>query len=293
MTCKAFSIDCSLSLYADDSTLFFSGTCASVIATRLSLELSKCQKWLVENKLSLHLGKTECLLFGSRGKLKRADEFTIHCEGKAIQRVTHVKYLGAQLDANLNGSIHVSGVLKTCMARLSFLYRNSNLLDSNLRKMLCMSLIQPYMDYCASSWYSSINSALRLKLDVLQRKMVRFIYNFEFTKHVGYSELKSLSWLSVPDRVKFFKLVHVFRIKHGLAPSYLTTHFTSVSDTHSYHTRGSVSNFHVSKSVAIAPTTFAVTGIRHWNELPGHLKLIDSLKVFKRKLRAYLLDGYD
>ena len=156
-----------------------------------------------------------------------------------------------------------------------------------------MSLIQPYMEYCASSWYSSINSALRLKLDVLQRKMMRFIYNFEFTKHVGYSELKSLSWLSVPDRVKFFKLVHVFRIKHGLAPSYLTTHFTSVSDTHSYHTRGSVSNFHVSKSVAIAPTTFAVTGIRHWNELPGHLKLIDSLKVFKRKLLAYLLNGYD
>ena len=123
--------------------------------------------------------------------------------------------------------------------------------------------------------------------------MAQFALGLQPRDHVGLSELRSLSWLSIADRVKYFRLIHLFRIKNGLAPHYLRRNLASVSETHTHNTRGSVSNFHVSKSVAIAPTTFAVTGIRHWNEIPSHLKLIDSLKVFKRKLRAYLLDGYD
>ena len=60
------SINCRLSLYADDSALLFSGRDSNVIAERLSAELSICKRWLVDNKLSLHVGKTECLLFASR-----------------------------------------------------------------------------------------------------------------------------------------------------------------------------------------------------------------------------------
>ena len=96
---------------------------------RLSAELTKCRQWLVDNRLSLHLGKTECLLFGTKSKLKKVADFKVFCEGIAIQRVSHVKYLGVQLDANLDGSTHVGGLLKTCMGRLAFLYRNSGLLD--------------------------------------------------------------------------------------------------------------------------------------------------------------------
>ena len=62
-------------------------------------------------------------------------------------------------------------MLKTCMGRLSFLYRNSSFLDSNCRKLLCSSLIQPYLDYCSSSWYSGVSAQLRSRMDVLQRKI--------------------------------------------------------------------------------------------------------------------------
>ena len=57
------SIDCQLSLYADDSALFFAHSNPSVIANRLSVELSSCRNWLIDNRLSLHVGKTECVLF--------------------------------------------------------------------------------------------------------------------------------------------------------------------------------------------------------------------------------------
>ena len=56
----SISLSCKLSLYADDSALLFSHRDSNIIASRLSSELSRCKQWLVDNRLSLHVGKTEC-----------------------------------------------------------------------------------------------------------------------------------------------------------------------------------------------------------------------------------------
>ena len=68
------------------------------IADELSRELESCKKWLIDNKLSLHLGKTEAILFGSKIKLKRANSFAVKCGAIKLKKVKRVKYLGHQLD---------------------------------------------------------------------------------------------------------------------------------------------------------------------------------------------------
>ena len=45
----SLSLNCMLSLYADDSALLFSHRDSSVIAERLSMALGACKKWLVDN----------------------------------------------------------------------------------------------------------------------------------------------------------------------------------------------------------------------------------------------------
>ena len=60
------SVTCKLLLYADDSTLIVPGLDPKDIADTLTMELNSCKQWLIDNKLSLHLGKTESLLFGSK-----------------------------------------------------------------------------------------------------------------------------------------------------------------------------------------------------------------------------------
>ena len=64
------SVKCKLLLYADDSALIISGFDPKEIAKELSKELESCRQWLIDNKLSLHLGKTEEILFGSKRKLR-------------------------------------------------------------------------------------------------------------------------------------------------------------------------------------------------------------------------------
>ena len=60
---------CRLALYADDSALIFSHSDPTIIASRLSEELASCRRWLIDNKLSLHVGKTECILLGTQRRL--------------------------------------------------------------------------------------------------------------------------------------------------------------------------------------------------------------------------------
>ena len=80
------SLSCKLSLYADDSALLFAHRDSNVIADRLSNELSTCTRWLVDNRLSLHVGKTEALLFGSKRRLRGVGQFGIQCDGIPVER---------------------------------------------------------------------------------------------------------------------------------------------------------------------------------------------------------------
>ena len=59
-----------LLLYVDDSVILVADKCLSNIETVLQNELEIVSEWLFDNKLSLHLGKTESILSGSRPRLK-------------------------------------------------------------------------------------------------------------------------------------------------------------------------------------------------------------------------------
>ena len=55
------AVDCNLLLYADDSALLIRGKNIIDIEQKLSEEPTKLNVWLIDNKLSLHLGKTESI----------------------------------------------------------------------------------------------------------------------------------------------------------------------------------------------------------------------------------------
>ena len=122
--------------------------------------------------------------------------------------------------------------------------------------------------------------------------MIRFIHGLDYRAHVDSKNLRDLSWLSIADRVKFFRMSHLFRIRHKLAPTYLLPNFKLVSAAHSYNTRGSHHNFHISRELSLFTNGFAFTAIKQWNSLPDNIKSICDFRVFKRRLKEYLIDQY-
>ena len=117
----ASGVDCKLLLYADDSALLVSGKDPDCIANKLSKELESCRQWLVDDKLSLHLGKTECILFGSKRKLRKVNSFKVTCGGESLQSTNSAKYLGVTLDQSLTGENIAWDVIKKAGSRLRFL----------------------------------------------------------------------------------------------------------------------------------------------------------------------------
>ena len=286
------SVNCGLSLYADDSALFYAHKDPAQISLHLSEQLTSCKRWLIDNKLSLHVGKTESIIFGSSKRLKRIDGFKVTCESDVVKQVTNVRYLGVQLSGCLDGKLHAESVISKCAGRLSFLYRNSRLLDFNTRKILCSSLIQPYIDYCISSWYGGLNQKLRNRLNVLQRKMIRFTKSLDARHHVDSKDLLNLSWFSIPDRARFFRLCHVFKIKMGTAPRYLSDDFVQLTTSHTHRTRGSTSNHYSYARCSGSDTSFSFLAIRDWNALPASVTMVQSLTVFKNRLKSFLFASY-
>ncbi|CAL4126382.1 unnamed protein product, partial [Meganyctiphanes norvegica] len=157
------SVKCKLLLYADDSALIISGSDPKVIAENLSKELESCRQWLIDNKLSLHLGKTEAIIFGSKRKLSKIKSFEVKSGDVVINNVNKVKYLGLQIDNTLAGENIVMSIVKKVNSRLKFLYRYSDRLNFAARKTLCTALIQCHFDYSCSSWYPSLGKTLKKK----------------------------------------------------------------------------------------------------------------------------------
>jgi hypothetical protein len=110
-----------LLLYADVSGILVSGIDIQYITSQLTDVLSSVSKWL-----SLHLGKTESILFASKPILRSCDRLNIVCNDTTIISTKFVKYLGADLDQCLSDESIPNQVIKKANAKLKFLYRKSS-----------------------------------------------------------------------------------------------------------------------------------------------------------------------
>jgi len=280
-----------LLLYADDSAILVAGKNRSVIEKELSDELQSVSQWLIDNKLSLHLGKTETILFGSKPRLKSGASVNVSCNGTHIQSTSSVKYLGATLDQSLSGDSMASSVVKKANTRLKFLYRKRDFLSFHTKKLLVMALIQCHFDYACCFWYHGITKFWKDKLQVTQNKLIRFVLNLGHMSHIGIEQFKVLNWLPVQKRVEQTTLCHVFKIKNGLAPEYMSENFVPFDTLHSYKTRSSESGCYILPKVkGFGAKSFAFNACVLWNKLPSALRNITSISTFKLSVKTHLLN---
>ena len=106
------SVDCELSLYADNTCLIFQHKDITEIESALNKNFSMFCDWFVDNKFSIHFGedKTKSILFGSKHKIKKSKP--LNNQYNDIKRIQYSKvtYLGFIFDETLSGesmAIHV------------------------------------------------------------------------------------------------------------------------------------------------------------------------------------------
>ena len=149
-------VKCKLLLYMDDLVLLASGKDLVEIEATLSSELESVNDWLI-NKLSLHLGKTQSIVFGTRKQLCKCNTLNIVCNGNVIESKSNVTYLGVTLDQSLSDDVIASDVLSKMSNKLKLLCRNARKFNMKTKKILVSSLFQCHFDYTCSAWYGGLS----------------------------------------------------------------------------------------------------------------------------------------
>ena len=92
-------------MYADDTVIYYAHSDINVIERVLSEEMCYLSRYFYQNKLILNLkeGKTKAMVFGTAKRLYMTSKcISIKYNGNIMNNAITYKYLGNQLDRNLN-----------------------------------------------------------------------------------------------------------------------------------------------------------------------------------------------
>ena len=95
-------------MFADDTNLTASGDTITNIEVKLNKDLENIHQWLLANKLTLNMDKTECMIAGSRQRINKIEnDPDIRLGNDNIKRVKETKTLGIIIDDQLKWNTHI------------------------------------------------------------------------------------------------------------------------------------------------------------------------------------------
>ena len=101
-------------LFADDTNLTAPGKSISDVEIAMNSDLENLRKWLIANKLSLNVAKTEFLFIGSKLMIKSFSNAhpNVIIENKPIKQVYECKTLGVTVDQHLSWKSNTENICK-------------------------------------------------------------------------------------------------------------------------------------------------------------------------------------
>ena len=110
-------------LFADDTNLTAAGESINDVEAAINSDLENLRKWLIANKLSLNVAKTEFILIGSEPMIKSIlnRQPNIIIENKPIKQVYDCKTLGVTVDQHLSWKNNTETICKKITSGVSAL----------------------------------------------------------------------------------------------------------------------------------------------------------------------------
>ena len=156
-------------------------TLCKKLDTVINKELRKLDTWLIVNRLSLNIDKTNFLIFHPYNKPLEL-RITLKIHKKAISESDYIKYLGIMVDSTLTWNIHIDKISKTISRATGLLYKIRPFVNNKTLKMLYYSLVYPHLNYVTEVWGSADPSYLN-RILILQKRIVRMLTSNDIRKH--------------------------------------------------------------------------------------------------------------
>ena len=182
-------------LYADDTTLNSTIDCFGkeihVIEQNVLAELQKISKWLEFNRLQLNTAKSIFMLFHMPQKSIPKLKLTI--SGSIIEHVTQFKFLGLNIDSNLNWKAHLSAVSTKVSRIIGLLHKLKYVFPSYILRMIYNSIILFHFNYSLLGWGCKCQN-----IEILQKNAISIVH---FRSPIARTEpiFKAMNQLKLSD----------------------------------------------------------------------------------------------
>ena len=274
---------CKFTLFADDTSLFYSHENKDEGAKILNDELSKIADWLAANKLSLNVSKSKLLIFSNKHSLVKDDSIAssgIFINGEMLKEVDHAKYLGALLDNKLNWSYQINAVNLKLSKGIGLLAKIRHFVPNSILRSLYFSFINPYIDYNLLNW----GMAAPTNLNLVNSKMKKAVRIISFKNSDQHTDplFKELEILPLDKSIELKNAKFMWRLKNGILPESLAKNFRNNERTNVISS--------ISRLESLKRSIF-FAGPKQWNELPSSITSKPSLNSFSNALKNYFIHG--
>ena len=120
-------------LFADDTNIFCSDKNHKFVFDTLNKELDNLSVRFKTNKLSLHVKKSNYIVFGGKNIMNNNSELFI--DNNVITKVHSSKFLGIIIDEKLKWQDHINAVANKVSKSLGVIYKMKNALSVSILPM--------------------------------------------------------------------------------------------------------------------------------------------------------------
>ena len=257
----------------------------------------KVSEWLIANKLTLNVSKSNFVIFHPPQK-KIHTNITLYINDEKLEEKQFTKYLGVLIDKHLTWKQYIHYVNLKISRGIGLLAKLRHFVPQNILRTLYYAFIQPHVDYGLLNWGCANKTALNpIRLSI--KKAVRIMafeekYDKVNKKYVSTRPLfHKFNVLNFDNHCKLTIGKFMSEISQNLHPAFIQCLFTKVSEKHQIMTRSSSLNKY---SLPHARTNFRkhfinFTGVKLWNdEIPDKIKSQLKLRAFIKQYRCYLLN---
>ena len=186
------------------------------------------------NKLLLDIKKTELVIFKHKNK-KLECPIKIKVSRKRLYPSKSVKYLGLEIDENLNWKIQTHDIATKLNRANTLLCKIRNYVSFNTLKAIYFAIFDSHINYANLIWGQ--NSNFKLRVTTLQKKALRIINSQPKNSHLG-PLFKQNNILKFEDKTLIGNIIFVSKSINNLLPPiskiglYSVLRFTAITQSH-------------------------------------------------------------
>lgn len=280
---------CNLNIlsFADDTTIYKSGSNINELINCINTELTKVYDWLCSNKLSLNINKTKFMIFSPSGQVFDCSH-QIQINSVPLQQINgkpggnELKFLGVCFDQHLTWKTHINYIGNKILKAIFIINRVKNSLPRYTLKTLYFTLIQSHLMYGIHVWGNACQTTLN-RLILLQKRALRIINNKPY-RYPTEDLFKQDNILKVRDLYKVQVSLFMYDFKYNKLPKSFNSFF--LSRPHISRSTRQSNQFYINRQRTLFAQQLPNYNFPFiWNNLPENIKLKENRTVFKKEIK--------